>query len=182
MKICRVDGCENEAGVRGSAKNGGLCRAHYHRWQRYGTEMEPSRRVVSFKGDLCSEIGCERTVEAHGLCTTHYAVAQRRSNPEGNRRRLAAFRARQLTKQEDAMGRPRPLHCEMCGDLPGGRGSKPTAGICFDHDHATGQPRGWLCDRCNKVLGLVKDDPHLLRKMASYVTFGGIITPFRRSA
>jgi hypothetical protein len=27
----------------------------------------------------------------------------------------------------------------------------------------------WLCDRCNKVLGLVRDDIGLLRAMVSYL-------------
>lgn len=63
------------------------------------------------------------------------------------------------------MGRPRPERCELCNEPPG----PGYAGICFDHDHATGKPRGWLCDRCNKVLGLVKDDPALLRSLAGYL-------------
>lgn len=67
------------------------------------------------------------------------------------------------------MGRPRPMLCELCGDPPNGRGSKPHSGICFDHDHSTGAPRGWLCDRCNKVLGLVGDSAHLLRVLALYL-------------
>lgn len=46
-------------------------------------------------------------------------------------------------------------------------------GICFDHDHATGAPRGWLCDRCNKVLGLVQDRVALLIDMAVYIKTGG---------
>ena len=41
--------------------------------------------------------------------------------------------------------------------------------ICLDHNHATGKFRGWLCDRCNRTLGLCKDDPALLRKMADYI-------------
>lgn len=41
--------------------------------------------------------------------------------------------------------------------------------ICLDHIHATGKFRGWLCDRCNRTLGLMKDDPALLRKMTDYI-------------
>jgi hypothetical protein len=81
-----------------------------------------------------------------------------------------AYAERQRAKQEDLMGRPRPTTCELCGQPPNGRGSKAkSAHICFDHDHATGRPRGWLCDRCNKVLGMVKDNPELLRILAAYL-------------
>ena len=72
---------------------------------------------------------------------------------------------------EKKMGRPyRPSHCELCGHPGyGAVGSKPCAGIFFDHDHRTGKARGWLCGRCNKVLGLVKDDQALLTAMISYL-------------
>lgn len=63
------------------------------------------------------------------------------------------------------MGRPRPSCCELCHEP--GYGRKPA--IVFDHDHATGKPRGWLCDRCNKMLGMARDDERLLRKLADYL-------------
>jgi hypothetical protein len=55
---------------------------------------------------------------------------------------------------------PKPLVCDLC--------QKPGK-ICMDHDHATGKFRGWLCDRCNRGLGLLGDDPILLRRMAAYI-------------
>ena len=169
MNLCRIEGCANAAGVPGSAR--GLCRAHYRRWQRYGDENEPVRRLRSYAGDTCSELGCEAEARINGLCLNDYAVARRRHDPEGQRRRNLAFRERHRANQEALMGRPRPDLCEMCGEPPIGRGKKSEAGICFDHDHTTGKPRGWLCDRCNKVLGLIRDDPALLERMADYLRF-----------
>ena len=46
--------------------------------------------------------------------------------------------------KEKIAGRKKPEQCEICGAM--GR-------ICFDHDHATGKFRGWLCVRCNGALG-----------------------------
>lgn len=39
----------------------------------------------------------------------------------------------------------------------------------FDHDHATGQFRGWLCMSCNTALGKFRDDPALLQRAIEYL-------------
>jgi len=66
-------------------------------------------------------------------------------------------------KREMEAGRPRSPFCEICC----------TEGkVVFDHCHASGMFRGWICDRCNKVLGHVKDSPSLLRVLASYLEPG----------
>jgi hypothetical protein len=41
--------------------------------------------------------------------------------------------------------------------------------IVLDHCHDTGGFRGWLCDPCNVVLGMVKDRPEILRDLADYL-------------
>jgi hypothetical protein len=47
--------------------------------------------------------------------------------------------------------RPTPAACECCG--------KPCrfGALCLDHDHRTGEFRGWLCRTCNSGLGLLGD-------------------------
>jgi hypothetical protein len=164
---CTIDGCPNEAGVSGSAR--GWCRAHYRRWQRYGTVDEPLRRIPSWKDTQCAVAGCNNEAKSNGLCGNHYATQRRRNNPEAQRIRNLAFKKKMRAEQELKMGRPRPSHCELCGSASYGRGNKKEAGICFDHDHKTGKARGWLCDRCNKMLGLAHDDIGLLKAMVSYL-------------
>jgi hypothetical protein len=102
----------------------------------------------------------------HGLCVNHYARWRRRNNPEAQALRNKAWKARLQTKQEILMGRPRPFLCEICGESGYGR---KLPYIVFDHCHKTGKARGWLCDRCNKTLGLVKDSQSLLGKMLRYL-------------
>lgn len=63
-------------------------------------------------------------------------------------------------KQEELAGRPRPSTCELCGR---------TGRIVWDHNHDTGNFRGWLCYPCNTTLGVVGDDPEMLRSMAEYL-------------
>ena len=41
--------------------------------------------------------------------------------------------------------------------------------LSVDHDHKDNRIRGLLCDVCNKVLGLLNDDPTLLRDAAAYL-------------
>ena len=62
-------------------------------------------------------------------------------------------------------------------DLQGGRcaicrtrepGSKRPV-FAVDHDHVTNQVRGLLCYGCNTALGLLRDDPQLLRAAVRYV-------------
>ena len=89
------------------------------------------------------------------------ARRRRLVDPEGNRRRMQAFLKSKLAKQESIAGRPKPANCELCGEFH--------LRIVFDHCHSSGEFRGWLCDRCNKVLGIVKDSPELLRVLANYL-------------
>ena len=41
--------------------------------------------------------------------------------------------------------------------------------LAVDHDHNSGQVRALLCKDCNVSLGLMKEDPNLLRAAADYL-------------
>lgn len=83
------------------------------------------------------------------------------SKPDIKVKRAAYSLQLKQRKRELLMGRPRPHSCDICGGDKGG--------IVFDHCHKTNAPRGWICWRCNVVLGLVEDDTRLLTQMIAYL-------------
>jgi len=82
-------------------------------------------------------------------------------NPDAVKRQRERYKAKQEAKLVLQAGRPRPDACELCGEK-----SKTV----FDHCHLKGHFRGWLCDRCNRVLGSVNDNVILLQRMINYLT------------
>ena len=46
--------------------------------------------------------------------------------------------------------------------------------LCIDHDHKTGKVRGLLCNKCNRAIGLLDDNPELLIIAAAYLV-GGVV-------
>lgn len=72
----------------------------------------------------------------------------------------------QFQELNDAQGG----RCAVCGEAPDGN-------LHVDHDHSCcpgrnscGEcVRGLLCGKCNKALGMFKDDPERLRSAASYL-------------
>ncbi len=93
------------------------------------------------------------------------ARRRRANDPEGQRRRYSRWRDKHHARRVAIAGRPKPDVCEICGEL--------NIRIVFDHCHKRGFFRGWICDRCNRVLGLVRDSPELLSLLARYLTNGG---------
>lgn len=54
--------------------------------------------------------------------------------------------------------------CEACGECMPTDSDKR-----IDHSHATGAVRGVLCDRCNRVLGLCREDPDVFAGLCNYI-------------
>lgn len=57
--------------------------------------------------------------------------------------------------------------CEGEGFLIGKNGHNER--LAVDHCHETGRVRRLLCHNCNRALGLMRDNPGLLRRAADYI-------------
>ncbi len=44
-----------------------------------------------------------------------------------------------------------------------------TSKIVLDHNHKTGEVRGWMCDSCNTGIGRFKDDIKILQRAIKYL-------------
>lgn len=47
--------------------------------------------------------------------------------------------------------------------------ARNTTRLSIDHCHATGKVRGLLCQQCNKMLGMGKDNPETLQAAINYL-------------
>lgn len=167
MIFCNIEGCKNESGLEGTAK--GLCRSHYKRLIRYGDPETPLKRIPSYNNEKCSIESCDFKSNTNGLCVNHYAVIRRKTNPEAQRRRQVKFKAKRDLKLIELAGRVRPELCEICQEYGAEVFQDIRSRIVWDHCHRCNGFRGWLCNRCNRVLGSVKDSIPLLLKMAIYL-------------
>lgn len=135
----------------------GLCQMHYARLLRHGFTKYPNRKNAP---KPCSVTGCENHLYASGMCNQHY---MRRRNLHEKYGITPADADRILAQQGGVCaicrGQPRKVH---------GISLKVTD-WCVDHSHVTNKVRGLLCDHCNRAIGLLRDDPEILRRAAAYL-------------
>lgn len=109
------------------------------------------------------------------VCCSERAKQWFAANPE---RASAARRKSNLAKnygitlaEYDALLRQQGGVCAICGkDEPNAHGrTGKQFRLSVDHCHESGRVRGLLCQKCNRAIGLLGDDPVLMRKAISYL-------------
>lgn len=95
------------------------------------------------------------------VCDTCRVDPRKHRQAHEQRRRLRRYG---ITQDDyDRKFREQDRRCAACRtDTPG------VKGWCIDHCHRTGRFRAILCMRCNTVVGLVDEDPEILRALAGF--------------
>lgn len=152
-QTCAFPGCNKPTRARG------FCVACYYRQLRAGEIVSgtPTERFRHRLSDIDSEVG----TAICAVCgpTKVYRRSgggkQFRCGTEANERSKLYKRAYRASRKV-VMGD----ECEICGN---------SDNLRWDHDHATEEYRGTLCNTCNLGLGSFRDDPELLMKAAKYL-------------
>jgi hypothetical protein len=155
------------------------------RRNRIGNEQRAAKRAPK----LCLDCGAIVTGRNRSVRCTDCALAYRRVQ---NVKRKAELRALRQANAEanatesrrrsdyalrtnygisradyDAMHDAQGGLCAICRRSPVGRGKVDI--LVVDHCHETGEVRGLLCGNCNIGIGLLDDDPQVIRKAAEYL-------------
>ena len=141
---------------------------HSERMKKSWQNRQATDLVRKLAGDKFRKFNAEHKGEKHpmfGRKHTPEALAKMRLNAKSQNGELAWNWKGGLLKNrnktlEDIAGRPKPSICEICS----GAGK-----INFDHDHVTGEFRGWICRDCNLTLGFARDRTELLQKLIDYL-------------
>jgi|TARA_R110000850_G_scaffold3472_16_gene16748 hypothetical protein len=77
-------------------------------------------------------------------------------------------RMKQLSVLKRKHGKPPEDYvCPICKREQG----EFSRAFSLDHNHDTGEFRGWLCHNCNTAIGLFKDDKDSLSRAIEYLTY-----------
>jgi hypothetical protein len=92
----------------------------------------------------------------------------RRPSCETCRKTLEGTPPNSHAKRERERNKPYkiPFECPICGKrtIAG-----VTSKIVLDHNHNTGEIRGWVCDSCNTGIGRFKDDIKLIKSAMKFL-------------
>ena len=92
----------------------------------------------------------------------------REANPEQH---AAAVRAHKMRRYGIDLATYEALFAEQGGVCALCRRPERTGwDLAVDHHHATGRVRGLLCRRCNAGIGLLREDPLVLRRAVDYLS------------
>jgi len=117
----------------------------------------------------------EETRDWHRFCSTlcqsrNNLKGWRKSNPDKEKKHKRRYRLKHafgLTEEDyEELFKKQNGRCAICSKVS-------TRTLDVDHCHTTGKVRGLLCNQCNVALGLLKDNPLIIK--AAYEYLGGTL-------
>ena len=147
---------------------------------RYFTGMScPAGHVAErfVSTSSCCECGKERGRRPASWTAQRVQARETRAREkhEFAMRRVEARHAIETTRVEHVPAPPEPLCpprpkdglCQCCFKLP--KHARFGDKLVLDHNHYTGEFRGWICDQCNRAAGLVGDNSSGARLLLAYL-------------
>lgn len=120
---------------------------------------------------ICSKCNIEKDIDCFGNNTSGPAQYDSNGNrykrPECKECNSKATKGRSLARKLSKNLETPPIGtpCELCGRA----GTKRFPQLRFDHCHKTMKHRGWLCDPCNRSLGVLGDSIESFVKVINYL-------------
>jgi hypothetical protein len=136
-------------------------------------QQKNTRQRARYAADLVYRAGVLARAKAHNETPSGKAMQKERArkwienNLDLHRERSKLSKRKQLGIPEPT--RPAPSECECCGQQPKGS-TKQLRVLRVDHDHTTGNFRGWLCNTCNLAIGKLGDNVAGLTRALNYLT------------
>jgi hypothetical protein len=144
---CTITDCTDRVRARG------LCPRHYGRWQRHGNTNKITRKWLQAT-KVCNRCQAEKSIG--DFYSTNRGTCKRCCSILNTCRKLDITYEnyiRFLERQHNT--------CAVC--------QKPFDKIpCLDHDHKSGKLRGFVCQGCNILLGV-------LDKLANHGTINSLL-------
>lgn len=131
--------------------------------------MSASRTINTYEGVPCKKSGHTERFVSGGACVACSRLSSRSRRPTLEKERAAQMKYRYGVIYDDylIMLEEQDQSCAICYTVfdPSSRGTS----ACVDHCHSTGKVRGILCGTCNTGIGLLKDNPDILKSAAEYL-------------
>lgn len=102
------------------------------------------------------------SIDLHTYCKPCYGHMIRKSN-WAKKYGITEDQYHAMLDRQDGM-------CAICGTTSNRYGDETERHFAVDHDHATGEVRGLLCQTCNRMIGLANDSVEMLRKAMEYLS------------
>lgn len=129
----------------------------------------------SFVPKLKTQKYCSKKCKNTSFDTKEYQRLWKKKNPEKQVAQNLRVRLKRYGLTEEqlrCMEEEQNGNCKICGI---NRKEARNGELCVDHCHETLEVRGLLCHECNSALGLLKDNPKLIKKAFEYVKNKGKI-------
>lgn len=131
--------------------------------------FDPLQTGDAYQKKVCNV--CHRLLDSTEFVHNQVSTKSRVKRPSCRdcRRKIDGKRLKTSEKNKWESRKPKnyePFECPICLKItiPG-----LTSKVVLDHDHQTGDARGWICDSCNTGIGRFQDNVLLLQRAIDFL-------------